>query len=746
MAAVQKKEPSYVSQFKNNFIDSQTSARSSAFSPVDEQALAAHAEKINLAKTLAVARGWRPEELLVAIERNGDTILNAFGVDAKDSQDVATFKNDLQNYRQFYIETAQNFRHPELIDHLSDPANPNLQLEISADLLNFGKEVNEIYTIGSGQKANALGNYFNNHSLEEETEAPITTVPNQRPSTPSISVDEISPAEPATVAEATAPKTDKHPFTQRFREEEAVRAQLDEEEVQTYEVYHLEEEEIPTAPPAEELREQPSVLAQESIAHQPQVQAPAPPFATNSTVSAPAPTSTSASSTIASSSTSTIETSAPTSTSTATSAPISAAASASTASILSSAQEEPTAKTDHGVVPSLATSPPSGSHRAATAAPTFVPPATSSGGGQISPATASSVPTSNQTEIPLATASAAVPAAVNLGSALGEQSAGAAPTSNYVSPQPGVSFSRHLPSSSQTPSSSGLSSLDFRQKKPTSASSVSPNSKFARLTQTASQKKRPSFRLRPNLDGKRLKRLFSIIRSVITKIAGAIIKLIAFFIAHPIIGLAVFLSVGVIAVVAVTVSEESSSNTIQTSNQAPINNASCSTCLTITAKASPAEVKSPDAPITKENSQFANFSFTVIPNAEACTDVKLTGACSAQIAITCKDENDDCPEPGSVDYQIPTNSQTETNASNNSWNYRLPTDPEDAFTKDGDLSVPFCNALMRKLNVSSLAGQSLARSLTFNLNDFFPKGYPLPIGNDYRLEINVNLDYEAGSN
>ncbi|MDO5561602.1 MAG: hypothetical protein Q4G02_02395 [bacterium] len=708
-------------------------------SPLDIQATLARAERTNLAKTMAVAQGWRPEELMVAIERNGDNILRAFGINPANNDEIFAFKNDLQNYRDFYVQTANNFNHPELIDHLNDPTDSNLQIEISRNLDDFTKEVNDLYTTGPGQKNYALANYFEKHTPKTITAEKETAAANKEAAS---STRETPTVVPETNAAETPAKVDeeKKSFSQQWQDEEAGQAENEEfsepENFSDSEQAEVEEE-IPTLQPEQPLVSPPT---QTPIVPQQAEPAEEPPLAEQvSTFTQPA-----------------------------------AAITAEQISTAPATIPANTAPTKPAAAPTQGVSftpPRSGGGQTFSSPPLQMPSRprsarrSESASNQTAAPTAAPTPTIDQAptdqEQVFSVPSQASQAETALGAtgavgALGGSRApasfsspadfgggGTAPTSSF--PRPSSSFRNHLPGSGgQT---SPTTNLNLNTKSNSQTPKVSPKSRFGKLTSANKKRKRSSFR--PSLDGSRLSKTFRIVKNIITKLIGGLIKLITFFISHPILGAIALVSIGTITVVSVVVVEDSSNTVqmLQIANQAPLTNAFCPPCITVTANATPSNVKSPNAPITAENSQFVDFSFTVIPNTEKCKSIKLSGACSAAISIACKNKDSNCPTPGNVEYEIPpalTNPTPGDSADTNvGWNYRLPTDADEAFTADGDLSVPFCNALIRKLNVTNIINYELTQSIVFDLNDFFPDGYPLPVGNDYRLTNKVELDYSA---
>ncbi len=189
--------------------------------------------------------------------------------------------------------------------------------------------------------------------------------------------------------------------------------------------------------------------------------------------------------------------------------------------------------------------------------------------------------------------------------------------------------------------------------------------------------------------------------------------------------------------------------TVQLANQAPAVDKSCAQCLTIT-KTSILEggLDITGEAIDANNAKRARFTYTLTPNTDKCTDIKLNGDCSDLISIACRNTNStNCPGVDPFAYQIPVPladiipNQAATNTIPN--NYSLPANSTGGTAEDGNLDLLACNALMRALKTDNLHNYPMTEPITFNLDEFLPNGYSLPYGDDYRLDNTFILGYSG---
>ena len=188
---------------------------------------------------------------------------------------------------------------------------------------------------------------------------------------------------------------------------------------------------------------------------------------------------------------------------------------------------------------------------------------------------------------------------------------------------------------------------------------------------------------------------------------------------------------------------------VQLANQSPLVNKICAQCLTITKTVSlKGGLDTTGEAIDANNAKRAYFTYTITPNTKECSDIKLNGECSDLISIACKNINSEsCPGLDPVNYQVPA---PLTDVASNSvatkdipTNYALNTNITSGISEDGNLDIPACNALLRALKTDNLDNYSLTKPITFNLEEFLPNGYPLPYGDDYRLDNNFTLGYSG---
>ncbi len=190
--------------------------------------------------------------------------------------------------------------------------------------------------------------------------------------------------------------------------------------------------------------------------------------------------------------------------------------------------------------------------------------------------------------------------------------------------------------------------------------------------------------------------------------------------------------------------------TIQSANQAPLADYYCYPCVLVSKTVSliGGQENVYGLAIDATNAKKARYTYTVTPDVEHCKDIKLNGDCSDILSIGCDTNNPNCPELSeTITYNVPAlpagivHNANATEAVPD--NYRLSPEVATIQADGSDLSVAACNELMRTLKTDNLHNYPLTQKVAFNLDAFLPEGYPLPYGNDYRLDNTFTLGYSG---
>ena len=188
---------------------------------------------------------------------------------------------------------------------------------------------------------------------------------------------------------------------------------------------------------------------------------------------------------------------------------------------------------------------------------------------------------------------------------------------------------------------------------------------------------------------------------------------------------------------------------VQLANQSPLVDKTCAQCLTITKTvALKGGLDKTGEAISANNAKRAYFTYTLTPNTKECDSIELNGECSDLISVACKNVNSDsCPGLDPINYQVPEPlTTTVVNSAATKaipTNYALTSNTASGVSENGNLDVSACNALMRILKTDNLHNYPLTEPVTFNLEEFLPDGYPLPYGDDYRLDNTFTLGYSG---
>ncbi len=249
-----------------------------------------------------------------------------------------------------------------------------------------------------------------------------------------------------------------------------------------------------------------------------------------------------------------------------------------------------------------------------------------------------------------------------------------------------------------------------------------------------------------------LTKLMSLLIKAAVSLFNALVALITFLVSTPIgwaiLAVAAVSAIVVTVVVVVQEEQRQTQETANITNQSPVVNADCLPCLSLTKKIIP---NSLPGPIAQLGSEKASFTYTLTPNLNHCSDIVLDGECSDILSLACKQSSNDdsqnntCPNfENPLPYTLPPPiADLSSTGKGVPENYALPSIPENAVSQEGEMSVPVCNALMRALKTDSLTGFKIDKEVSFDLEEFFPGGYPLPAGNDYRLTNIITLGYES---